>query len=103
MRAMRERIPAALPDKRAHCLAAGLIALHCSAPEAYIAGYGKELADLVDGGDAEWADIRADERGIRCARSDPSDVALAVCCAAATAAGGAGPGSAGAAGAGVGK
>ncbi len=80
MRAVRDRIPTGIADKRAHCLAAGTIALHCSVSEAYIAGYGKEFSDLFTGGDAEWADIRADKAGIRCARAGRSDAALAACC-----------------------
>ncbi len=43
MRAVvRDKLPQNLPDKQAHCLAAGLIARYCSVPEAYVAGYGKD-------------------------------------------------------------
>src|SRR4026208_1983165 len=44
-----------LPDKRAHCLAGGLISRYCSVTEAYLAGAGKEVRDLLSRGDsAEW-------------------------------------------------
>lgn len=77
---VRERVPAKLPNKQTHCLAAGLIARHCSVAEAYVAGAGKELRDVFGHGDAEWADWRADRIGIGCARSSASDEQLADCC-----------------------
>lgn len=76
------KVPAGLGDKRTHCMAAGLIARYCSVTEAYLAGAAKELKDLfTPGGDAEWADLRADNAGIRCARPAMDDAALAACCA----------------------
>ncbi len=78
---VREKMPAGLPDKRTHCLAAGLIARYCSGSEAYLAGAGKELKDLLGGGDAEWSDWRADRAGIACARAAGNDAELAECCA----------------------
>ena len=82
MRAVvRDKLPQALPDKQAHCLAAGLIAHYCSRSEAYLAGYGKEFTDIFDGGDPEIGDIRADLLGIRCARHSPALGDLAGCCA----------------------
>jgi hypothetical protein len=77
---VKQKLPSNLPDKRAHCLASGLIARYCSLPEAYMAGIGKELRDLVTGGDAEWADWRADRVGIACARGSSDDAAVAACC-----------------------
>jgi hypothetical protein len=68
------------PDAEAHCLAAGMIALHCSAAEAWLASYGKELRDLFDGGDAEWRDLQSDRRGIHCARSATTQSGLIDCC-----------------------
>jgi hypothetical protein len=68
------------PDSEAHCLAAGLIARRCSVAEARLASYGKEFADLFDSGDAEWRDLRADRRGIECARSATTEAALLGCC-----------------------
>jgi hypothetical protein len=79
---VKDKLPAKVPDKRAHCLAAGLIARYCGRGEAYIAGMGKEIRDLFTGGDAEWADWRADRIGIRCALQSADDDALAACCAA---------------------
>lgn len=77
---VREKLPEALTDKRTHCLATGLIARYCSGTEAYMAGAGKELKDLLGAGDAEWADWRADRSGIACAREAGNDTALAECC-----------------------
>jgi len=77
---VKDKLPARSPDKRAHCLAAGLIARYCSRSEAYIAGAGKEVRDMFTGGDAEWADWRADRAGIRCALHAADDPALAACC-----------------------
>ena len=80
MRAVRASLPANLGDKRAHCLASGLIARHCSAAEGYLAGAGKELADVVGPGDAEWSDWAADRRGVACARMAADDAAVDACC-----------------------
>ena len=77
---LRQKLPPNLPDKRAHCLASGLIARYCSVPEAYLAGIGKEARDLVTGGDVEWADWRADRVGVGCARRSADDAALTACC-----------------------
>jgi hypothetical protein len=83
MRAVvRDKLPQPLPDKQAHCLAAGLIARYCSRSEAYIAGYGKEFTDIFDGGDPEIGDIKADLMGIRCAGGATTNRDLASCCAA---------------------
>ena len=79
---LAEKLPAELPDGHAHCLASGLIARYCSFSEAYLAGAGKELRDLLGPGDAEWRDWRADRIGIACAKSAENDAALASCCAA---------------------
>jgi len=77
---LREKLPPELPDKRAHCLAGGLISRYCSITEAYLAGAGKEVRDLLGHGDAEWADWRADRVGIECARESTDDAAVAACC-----------------------
>jgi hypothetical protein len=77
---MRDKLARGLSDKQAHCRAAGLIARYCSGPEAYMAGAGKELKDLLGGGDAEWADWRADRAGIACARHASTDIELLRCC-----------------------
>jgi hypothetical protein len=77
---LRQKLPANLPDRAAHCLASGLIARYCSPTEAYLAGAGKELRDLLGRGDAEWGDWRADRVGVRCAHRAEDDEALATCC-----------------------
>jgi hypothetical protein len=77
---VQDKVPTGLPDKRTHCLAAGLIARYCSGTEAYMAGAGKELRDLLGAGDPEWSDWRADRVGIECARHASDDAALATCC-----------------------
>ncbi|HEU4627383.1 MAG TPA: hypothetical protein VFS52_21695 [Steroidobacteraceae bacterium] len=77
---VKQKLPAGLPDKQAHCVASGLIARYCSLPEAYMAGMGKELRDVVTRGDVEWADWRADRLGIACARRAADDTALVACC-----------------------
>jgi hypothetical protein len=69
-----------LPDSEAHCLAAGLIARHCSVTEAMMASIGKEIRDAFGGGDAEWRDLRNDRRGIACARTGSGEDALRSCC-----------------------
>jgi hypothetical protein len=73
-------LPHNIPDKQAHCRAAALIAEQCSIPEAYLAGVGKEVMDLFDGGDAEWGDLRADWYGVRCARGAGTDDDAVECC-----------------------
>jgi hypothetical protein len=77
---LRDKLPADLPDKRAHCLAGGLISRYCSVTEAYLAGAGKEVRDLLGKGDAEWGDWRADRVGIGCAERSADDAALGQCC-----------------------
>jgi hypothetical protein len=80
---IKEKLPADLPDKRAHCIASGLISRYCSITEAYLAGAGKEMRDLVSRGDsAEWKDWQADRIGIECARETADDAAVAQCCSA---------------------
>jgi hypothetical protein len=78
---VREKVAEDLPEKRAHCLAGGLIARYCSITEAYMAGSGKELGDVVGRGDAQWEDWRADRAGIACARIANNDAELEECCA----------------------
>jgi hypothetical protein len=79
---IKEKLPADLPDKRAHCIASGLISRYCSITEAYLAGAGKEMRDLLSSGDsAEGKDWRADRVGIECARETADDAAVAECCA----------------------
>lgn len=77
---VEEKVPTGIPDKHAHCLASGLIARYCSGSEAYMAGAGKELRDLLGFGDAEWKDWQADRVGIDCARHANDDNEVAECC-----------------------
>lgn len=77
---VREKVPEDLRDKHRHCLAGGLIARYCSLSEAYLAGLGKELGDLLGPGDAEWKDWQADRAGVRCARKSVTDEDVAACC-----------------------
>jgi hypothetical protein len=79
---LRDKLPSGVPDRRLHCLAGGLISRYCSVTEAYLAGAGKEVRDLLGKGDAEWQDWRADRVGIECARESTDDSALAECCSA---------------------
>lgn len=77
---LEQKLPAELPDDQAHCIASGLIARYCSVGEAYLAGAGKEMRDLLGRGDAEWRDWQSDRAGIACARAAESDDAVARCC-----------------------
>ena len=78
--AIKDRLPASLPDSEKHCVAAALIARRCSVTEATLASVGKELQDLLGSGDAEWRDLGSDRRGIDCARASASDDAVLACC-----------------------
>ena len=78
--AIKDRLPPNIPDSQAHCTASGLIARYCSVTEATLAGWAKELKDLLGPGDAEWRDLIADRRGIDCARATDSDQELQACC-----------------------
>ena len=78
--ALRMNAPLPKQDKQAHCVATGVIARHCSITEAWLAGVGKELADVLGPGDAEWGDLIADGSGIRCARESGDAAGLKACC-----------------------
>jgi hypothetical protein len=82
MVAVRDSVPPQSYDKRAHCMVSAGIAQRCSVFEADLAGLGKELRDVfTPGGDASWADWRADRAGIRCAKRGRDPAVLAACCA----------------------
>lgn len=74
------RVPRDVGDKLQHCLAAGLIARHCSVTEARLASWGKEIGDALGPGDADGGDLEADHAGIRCARGARDDAGLRRCC-----------------------
>lgn len=82
MQAVRAELPADASDKRLHCVAAAQIARQCSVSEAYLAGMGKELADLFGRGDAEWSDWQADRAGVGCGQTQNSASDIRACCAA---------------------
>jgi hypothetical protein len=73
-------MPERRDDSLRHCMAAGLITRYCSASEAAVASAGKELQDLFGRGDASLADLRADRRGMACARQAGDDEQLLGCC-----------------------
>lgn len=77
---MSAAVPENVPDKQAHCLASAAIAWRCSVIEAYGAGIAKEIKDMFGHGDAEWADLRADAAGVRCARSAHNESDIRECC-----------------------
>ncbi len=81
---VRSRVPAGLADKPTHCIAAAMIARYCSRTEATLVSIGKEAQDLFGAGDAEWADLRADRAGLRCAAEAGDDGAVVECCRAET-------------------
>jgi hypothetical protein len=83
MVAVRDSLPAGLPDEQMHCLASAAIAQRCSVVEARLAGLGKELRDVFAHGDAAWEDWQADRRGVQCAARARGVQALTACCAAA--------------------
>ncbi len=77
-RAVVATLPPGLSDPEKHCLASAGIAKRCSPFEAWLAGWGKELQDAFDGGDA--SDLEDDRRGRDCARrSDDPDRWLQCC------------------------
>jgi hypothetical protein len=76
---LRDRLPPGLPDKQSHCRAAALIAAHCSVGEARLLAVMKEVADLFGPGNAEWADVRADWAGVRCARAGEGEQVESCC------------------------
>ena len=78
--ALQDRLPEQLPDTHKHCMAAGLIARHCSLTEASLASVGKELKDLLGSGDAQWRDLQSDRYGLDCARGARNDDELLRCC-----------------------
>jgi len=85
MKVVRDQVVAQLKDagdKHLHCVVSAGIARRCSVTEAYLAGMGKELADLfTPHGDAEWADWQADRAGVACGRVNAGE-AIEGCCVA---------------------
>jgi len=73
-------LPAGLTDPEKHCLASAGIVQRCSRFEAWLAGWGKEVEDAFNDGDASWEDLVADRAGRRCASSHDGTDALLECC-----------------------
>lgn len=67
-------------DDRKHCLASGVIAIRCGEFSAFLAGWGKEAADIFGPGDPSWHDLKADRAGRNCARLSTDEVAIPECC-----------------------
>ena len=74
------QLPAGLTDPGKHCLASAGIAQQCSVFEAWLAGWGKEMRDAFDDGDASFADLEDDRRGRDCARRSDDPDAWRRCC-----------------------
>lgn len=72
---------AGLSNDRQHCLASGSIALRCGPATAWLAGYGKEVADAFGPGQVQQRDLRANAAGRSCASQSASEQDLAGCCA----------------------
>jgi len=72
---------APLSGDRKHCLASGSIALRCGPASAWIAGYGKEFADLFGPGSFQKRDLQANAAGRQCASTVAGEADLVACCA----------------------
>ena len=79
-RAVVAALPPGLSDPEKHCLASAGIARQCSAFEAWLAGWGKEIQDAFGGGDASFADLADDRRGRDCARRSDDPGTWLQCC-----------------------
>jgi len=55
-------------DKLKHCSLSCMIAKRCLSAETSLLGLLKEFSDLFTDGNAEWADIKANYRGIKISR-----------------------------------
>ena len=79
-----EAVVATLPDgltnPEKHCLVSAGIAQRCSRFEAWLAGWGKEVRDAFDNGDASWADLVDDRAGRHCASTHDGPDSLLECC-----------------------
>ncbi len=70
-----------LSEDRKHCLASGTIALRCGSASAWVAGYGKEVADLFGPGRFQRRDLRANSAGRDCSSGAADEKELPACCA----------------------
>jgi hypothetical protein len=60
----QELKPLAVTDKTKHCSLSCYLALRCGGLESFHVGLVKELMDVLGAGQAEWADLRANQQGI---------------------------------------
>lgn len=58
-----------IPDKAMHCTLSCHLALRCSRFESWTFGRFKEFYDIFGPGNAEWADLTADDEGLAIARA----------------------------------
>lgn len=65
----RELKPMQISDKTKHCALSCYLGLRCGSLESFHVGVIKEIMDLFGAGQAEWADLRANQQGITLARS----------------------------------
>lgn len=65
----QELKPQPLVDKTKHCALSCYLALRCGGVESFQVGLIKEVLDLMGMGQADWADIRANQQGITMAVS----------------------------------
>ncbi len=77
------QLPPEWSDQRKHCVASALLVRNCSAVEARLAGWSKELRDALTSGDASRQDLQANAAGRRCGRVPDGQTAIEACCEAA--------------------
>jgi hypothetical protein len=65
----QELKPMRVSDKTKHCALSCYLALRCGSLESFHVGVIKEIMDLFGAGQAEWADLRANQQGITLARA----------------------------------
>ncbi len=65
----QELKPLAVSDKTKHCALSCYLALRCGSLESFHVGVIKEIFDLLGAGNAEIADLRANQQGITLARA----------------------------------
>jgi hypothetical protein len=68
-------------NDRQHCLASASIAMRCGQVSAWVAGYGKEVADLFGPGLFQRRDLAANSAGRSCGASLADEAGITACCA----------------------
>ncbi len=56
--------PDGADDKLKHCALSCMLSIHCPTPEVAVVGITKEIVDIFGPGNAEYADLQADYKGI---------------------------------------